>query len=79
MDQQNYILYCKLDEILKRHDNMSVLKLSEEIGHRRTTIMELLHNTNMEKKKISASLITKLCVYFDVTPNDLFEIRKRVE
>ncbi|KJD43100.1 MAG: helix-turn-helix domain-containing protein [Bacillota bacterium] len=76
MDQQSYILHCKLDEILKQHDNMSVLKLSEEIGHRRTTIMELVHNSNMEKKKISATLITKLCVYFDITPNDLFEIRK---
>jgi DNA-binding Xre family transcriptional regulator len=55
---------------------MSVLKLSEEIGHRRTTIMELVHNSNMEKKKISATLITKLCIYFNITPNDLFEIRK---
>ncbi|OAX49300.1 helix-turn-helix domain-containing protein [Paenibacillus sp. AD87] len=76
MDFDKVTLHCKLDEILKKHNNMSVNKLSEEIGHRRTTIMELLHNTNMDKKKISASLIVKLCVYFDITPNDLFEIRR---
>ncbi|MEK3795611.1 hypothetical protein MKX42_28090 [Paenibacillus sp. FSL R7-0204] len=37
--------------------------------------MELVHNTNMDKKKISAELIMKLCLYFEVSPNDLFEIR----
>ncbi|MNW28940.1 hypothetical protein D3C74_57810 [compost metagenome] len=77
MKYQNYTLHCKLSEILKTHDNMSVLKLSEEIGHRRTTIMELVHNTNMDKKKVSTSLIVKLCLYFDITPNDLFEVRPR--
>lgn len=77
MEYQNYTLHCKLSEILKAHDNMSVLKLSEEIGHRRTTIMELVHNTNMDKKKVSTSLIVKLCLYFNITPNDLFEVRPR--
>ncbi|WP_340021746.1 helix-turn-helix transcriptional regulator [Paenibacillus sp. FSL K6-1096] len=56
---------------------MSVLKLSNEIGHRRTTIMELVHNTNMNKKKISAELVMKLCLYFEVSPNDLFEVRRK--
>jgi DNA-binding Xre family transcriptional regulator len=76
MEFKDFTLYCKLDTILKAHD-ISVLKLSKEIGHRRTTIMELMHNTNMEKKKISAELIMKLCLYFEVTPNDLFEIRRK--
>lgn len=74
MDFDKYTLHCKLDQILKAH-NISVLKLSNEIGHRRTTIMELVHNTNMDKKKISAELIMKLCLYFEVSPNDLFEVR----
>ncbi|AKG33629.1 DNA-binding protein [Paenibacillus durus ATCC 35681] len=77
MEYNRYTLHCKLDEILKEHDNMSVLKLSKEIGHRRTTIMELMHNTNMEKKKISAALIVKLCLYFDISPNELFEVRPK--
>ncbi|WP_269636720.1 helix-turn-helix domain-containing protein [Paenibacillus forsythiae] len=51
--------------------------MSKEIGHRRTTIMELMHNTNMEKKKISAELIVKLCLYFDISPSDLFEVRAK--
>lgn len=76
MDYNEYTLHCKLDKILKEH-GISVLKLSKEIGHRRTTIMELMHNTNMEKKKISAELIMKLCLYFEVTPNDLFEVRRK--
>ncbi|MBP2114053.1 helix-turn-helix transcriptional regulator [Paenibacillus silagei] len=74
MEFDKYTLHFKLDQILKVH-NISVLKLSNEIGHRRTTIMELVHNTNMDKKKISAELIMKLCLYFEVSPNDLFEIR----
>ncbi|MCE3199208.1 helix-turn-helix domain-containing protein [Paenibacillus sonchi] len=76
MEFNDYTLYCKLDTLLKEHD-ISVLKLSKEIGHRRTTIMELMHNTNMEKKKISAELIMKLCLYFEVSPNDLFEVRRK--
>lgn len=76
MEFNNYTLHCKLDEILRAHD-ISVLKLSNEIEHRRTTIMELVHNTNMDKKKISAELIMKLCLYFEVSPNDLFEVRQK--
>ncbi|MEC0180661.1 helix-turn-helix transcriptional regulator [Paenibacillus peoriae] len=78
MDNNEWILYCKLGEIIEKHD-VSALKLSEDIDHRRTTITDLIHNKDMVNKRIPASLITKLCVYFDVTPNDLFEIRKRVE
>ncbi|WP_019912990.1 helix-turn-helix domain-containing protein [Paenibacillus sp. HW567] len=77
MDFNEYTLHCKLDNILKEH-GISVLKLSKEIGHRRTTIMELMHNTTMEKKKISAALIMKLCLYFDLSHNDLFEVRRKV-
>ncbi|MEK3875671.1 helix-turn-helix transcriptional regulator [Paenibacillus sp. FSL H8-0122] len=76
MEFDKYTLHCKLDKILKAH-NISVLKLSNEIGHRRTTIMELVHNTNMDKKKISAELIMKLCLYFEVSPNELFEVRRK--
>lgn len=76
MEFKEYTLYCKLETILKEHD-ISVLKLSKEIGHRRTTIMELMHNTNMEKKKISAELIMKLCLYFEISPNELFEVRRK--
>lgn len=76
MEFDKYTLHCKLEQILKAR-NISVLKLSNEIGHRRTTIMELVHNTNMDKKKISAELIMKLCLYFEVSPNDLFEVRRK--
>ncbi|WP_343222029.1 helix-turn-helix transcriptional regulator [Paenibacillus tritici] len=62
--------------MLKEHE-ISVLKLSKEIGNRRTTIMKLMHNSNMDKKIVSAELIMKLCLYFDVTPNDLFEVRRK--
>ncbi|MNN30493.1 Helix-turn-helix domain protein [compost metagenome] len=76
MNFEEYTLHCKLDELLKQR-GVSILKLSQDIGHRRTTIMELAHNSEMEKKKISAALIMKLCLYFNVTPNDLFEIRRK--
>lgn len=72
--ENDFILYCKLEELISVHD-ISINKLSEDIGHRRSTIMELLHNKDMENKRIPASLIVKLCNYFNVTPNDLFEIR----
>ncbi|MGC6588063.1 helix-turn-helix domain-containing protein [Paenibacillus sp. Dod16] len=54
---------------------VSGLKLSKDIDHRRSTINELIHNKEMENKRIPASLIAKLCAYFDVTPNELFEVR----
>ncbi|ASA19485.1 helix-turn-helix domain-containing protein [Paenibacillus donghaensis] len=76
MEFNDYTLYCNLDTILKER-GISVLKLSKEIGHRRSTIMELMHNTNMEKKRISAELIMKLCLYFEVSPNDLFDVRRK--
>jgi DNA-binding Xre family transcriptional regulator len=74
--ENNYILYCKLGELLEETE-VSVNKLSEDIDHRRSTIIELLHNRDMENKRIPASLIVKLCNYFNITPNDLFEIREK--
>ncbi|MEI2395732.1 MULTISPECIES: helix-turn-helix domain-containing protein [Paenibacillus] len=74
-NENNYILYCKLGELLEKYD-ISTNKLSEDIGHRRSTIIDLLHNKDMENKRIPASLIVKLCKYFDITPNDLFEIKE---
>ncbi|WP_106766464.1 helix-turn-helix domain-containing protein [Paenibacillus faecalis] len=74
MDTNRVVLYSKLGELLDKH-GISALKLSEDIDHRRSTINELVHNKDMESKRIPASLIAKLCAYFDVTPNDLFEVR----
>lgn len=68
------ILHCNLDHLLEK-TGVSALQLSEDIGHRRSTINDLIHNKDMESKRIPASLIAKLCVYFDVTPSELFEIR----
>lgn len=74
MDINRVVLYSKLGELLDKHE-VSALKLSEDIEHRRSTINELIHNKEMENKRIPASLIAKLCAYFDVTPNELFEVR----
>lgn len=74
MDIDNAVLYCKLGELLDKH-GVSALKLSEDINHRRSTINELVQNKDMENKRIPASLIAKLCAYFDVTPNELFEVK----
>ncbi|MEK4006072.1 helix-turn-helix domain-containing protein [Paenibacillus sp. FSL H3-0333] len=74
-NEKDFILYCKLGELLEKY-NISTNKLSDDIGHRRSTIIDLLHNKDMENKRIPASLIVKLCKYFDITPNDLFEIKQ---
>ncbi|MEK3733783.1 helix-turn-helix transcriptional regulator [Paenibacillus sp. FSL M8-0334] len=74
MDINCVVLYSKLGELIDKH-GISALKLSEDIDHRRSTINELVHNKEMENKRIPASLIAKLCAYFNVTPNELFEVR----
>jgi Predicted transcriptional regulator len=74
--ENNYVLYCKLGELLEE-SKVSLNKLSEDIGHRRSTIIDLLHNRDMENKRIPASLIVKICIYFNISPNDLFEIKEK--
>lgn len=63
------ILHCKLEQLIE-NAGISALQLSEDIGHRRSTINDLVHNKDIENKRIPSSLIVKLCVYFDITLND---------
>ncbi len=74
-DIENVLLYCKLDEIMKQRD-ISANHLSIEINERRSTINDLRNNNDMGTRHIPARLIAKLCFYLDVTPSDLFEVRK---
>lgn len=66
-------LQCNLGNILKEK-GISALQLSVDIEHRRSTINDLINNRDMSNKRIPAQLITRLCVYLDVTPNDLFTV-----
>ncbi|MGR9527380.1 helix-turn-helix domain-containing protein (plasmid) [Priestia megaterium] len=47
--------------------DISVRKLSEEINERRDTINDLANNRDMNNRRIPASLLAKLMMYFDVT------------
>ena len=75
MEFQNVSLHCRLGEILKEK-GISAAQLSKDIDHRRSTINELINNQDIMNKRIPAQLIARLCVYLDVTPNDLFVISK---
>lgn len=70
---ENVRLKCHLGNILKEQ-GISALRLSKDIKYRRSTINDLINNTDMDKRRIPAQLIAKLCVYLDKEPNDLFSI-----
>ncbi|WP_339192025.1 helix-turn-helix transcriptional regulator [Paenibacillus sp. FSL E2-0230] len=72
-DELQADLHCRLGAILKEK-GMSALKLSEELDHRRSTINDLVNNKDMRNKRIPAQLIARICVYLDITPNELFTI-----
>lgn len=71
-------LICNLGAILK-NKGISVLKLSQDIGHRRSTINELINEVDINYKRIPASLIANLCSYLQITPNDLFKVIEEKE
>ncbi|CDN42194.1 helix-turn-helix transcriptional regulator [Paenibacillus sp. P22] len=66
-------LRCNLGEILKAR-GISALKLSKDVDHRRSTINDLINSRDLNSKRIPAQLIARICVYLDVTPNDLFTV-----
>jgi len=70
---ENAKLQCHLKKYLEERD-ISVRKLSEEINERRDTINDLANNRDMNNRRIPASLLAKLMMYFDVTLDDLFTL-----
>lgn len=74
MNFDNVTFICKLGEILKDR-GISAAQLSKDIEHRRSTINELINNQDIMNKRIPVQLIARLCIYLNVTPNDLFVIR----
>lgn len=71
-------LKCNLGDILKER-GISALKLSQDIGHRRSTINELINEEDINYKRIPASLIANLCSYLKITPCELFEVIEEKE
>jgi DNA-binding Xre family transcriptional regulator len=74
-EQKPANLYCMLGEIMKEK-GVSALQLSKDLNHRRSTINDLINNNDMSNRRIPAQLIARICVYFDITPNDLFRINQ---
>ncbi|SFS76151.1 helix-turn-helix transcriptional regulator [Paenibacillus sp. 453mf] len=72
-NKKKAILQCNLGNILKEKE-ISALKLSKDLDYRRSTINDLVTNREMEHKRIPATLIARLCVYLEITPNDLFTV-----
>jgi DNA-binding Xre family transcriptional regulator len=71
------ILHCHLSEIIEaKHKDLSINALSKAVGFRRDTITDLLNNHEMDKRRIPAQLIANLCEYFNITPNELFSLKK---
>ncbi|MFD0675298.1 MULTISPECIES: helix-turn-helix domain-containing protein [unclassified Paenibacillus] len=66
-------LHCTLGEILKEK-GISALQLSKDIDHRRSTINDLINNREISSKRIPAQLIARICVYLEITPNELFQV-----
>jgi predicted transcriptional regulator len=70
-----YKLYCKLGKILDER-NITAYKLAKDINERIGTIYKLVNNKDMESSRLPVNLIVKICVYFDITLDALFEIVK---
>lgn len=66
-------LHCHLKKLMIKK-GISANALSKEIEERRSTLNDLIANKGMESRYISTRLILKLCLYFDVTPSELFSI-----
>lgn len=72
----NVYLKCNLKDIMETNTT-SANKLAKDINERRSTINDLINNNDMDRRQIPARLIAKLCIYFEVTPSDLFEVHKK--
>jgi DNA-binding Xre family transcriptional regulator len=68
-----YILQSHLKELCEQRE-ISANRLAVEIEERRSTLNDLVTNKDMETRHIPARLIAKLCVFFDVTPSELFVV-----
>ncbi|MFD1957146.1 helix-turn-helix domain-containing protein [Paenibacillus thailandensis] len=71
-------LHCNLGDILKKK-GISALQLSKDLDHRRSTINDLINNRDIDSRRIPAQLIARLCVYLNITPNDLFSVKHEEE
>jgi DNA-binding Xre family transcriptional regulator len=72
---KQFTLYCKLESILD-DNNVTAYKLAKDTGERIGTIYKLVNNKDLDNSRISGSLIAKICGYFEITPNDLFEVKE---
>lgn len=67
-------LTCHLKDLANKH-GYNASTLANATGERRTTLGQLMNDQgNMHKRRIPANLIANLCHFFNVTPNDLFEV-----
>jgi DNA-binding Xre family transcriptional regulator len=73
INYENFRLHCHLKSLMNKK-GISANALSKEIGERRSTLNDLIRNKDIENRYVSTRLIVKLCLYFDVTPSDLFSI-----
>ncbi|WP_257148471.1 helix-turn-helix transcriptional regulator [Bacillus sp. AFS073361] len=70
-----YVLRSHLKEVMEKDfRGISANKLAATIGERRSTLNDLINNKDMETRHIPARLIAKLCVWFKITPSDLFSV-----
>jgi DNA-binding Xre family transcriptional regulator len=65
-------LVCRLKDIMSVR-GISINKLAADINHARSTITALVNNEDLSNKRIPGDLIIKLCDYFNVGIEELFE------
>ncbi|HEY4623934.1 MAG TPA: helix-turn-helix transcriptional regulator [Solibacillus sp.] len=58
---------------------MSGNALARAINERPATLHDLIENRDMENRRVPARLIEKLCVFFEITPNELMYIERDIE
>lgn len=66
-------LRCNLKKIADMK-GLNVNQIAIAVNHRPQTVFDLANNKDIETARIPASLIANLCVYLNVTPNDLFTV-----
>ncbi|MDP9742857.1 UNVERIFIED_ORG: transcriptional regulator with XRE-family HTH domain [Bacillus sp. B2I3] len=72
-----YVLRSHLKELMetcRNGEGISANELANFIDERRSTLNDLINNKDMETRRIPARLFAKLCVFFKVTPSELFSV-----
>lgn len=73
--KRHYVMTSNLKSLMEK-EGISANKLADLLHERRATLNDLVANRNVASRRIPATLLAKLCVYFEAQPSDIFSIEE---